>query len=102
LYLVLRRPKSGRKGLRVGKERRRPNRLPDDELEVDISATDEGGVSVTVTHAPTKLFVTESGKNRNAVRRKAHDRLAAIVAEMLRRRQKSNATSSFGDTASKD
>jgi hypothetical protein len=102
LYLVLRRPKNGRKGLQVGKDRRRPNRLPDEELEVDISATDEGGVSVTVTHLPTQLSITESGKNRNALRRKAHDRLAATVAEMLRRPQEGIATSSFGDTASKD
>ena len=102
LYLVLRRPKSGRNGLRVGKERRRPNRLPDEELEVDISATDEGGVSVTVTHVPTQLSITESGKNRIALRRKAHDRLAATVAEMLRRPQEGIAPSSFGDTASKD
>jgi hypothetical protein len=102
LYLVLRRPKSGRKGLRVGKERRRPHRLADDELEVDISGTDDGGVSVTVTHRPTQLSVTESGKNRNALKRKAHDRLAATVAEMLRRPQEGIATSSFGDAASND
>jgi hypothetical protein len=102
LYLVLRRPKSGKKGLRVGKERRRPNRLPDAELEVDISATEDGGVRVTVTHLPTQLSVTESGKNRNALRRKAHDRLAATVAEMLRQPQESAATSGFGDTTSRD
>ena len=83
MYLVLRRP-SGRKGPRVEKERRRPHRLDDDELEVDVTTDGEGGVVAKVTHLPTKLSVTESGKTRGAAVRKAQDKLAGIMAERRR------------------
>jgi hypothetical protein len=71
---------------KLEKERRRPHRLADDELKVDVMPNAAGGVTVKVTHLPTKLFATESGPTRRLVERKAHDKLAAIVAEMLRRR----------------
>jgi hypothetical protein len=96
LYLVLRPtvPPWLRHGRRSGskitgglieKERRRPHRLDDDELEVDVRPNADGGVSVKVTHLPTRLSATETGQRCELVERKAHDKLAAIVAEMLRR-----------------
>jgi hypothetical protein len=87
LYLVLRR-KRGWSGPVIGMERRRPRRLPDDELEVEFSPSPDGGIMVKVTHLPTQLFASESGETRELAARKAHDRLAAIVAERLRRREK--------------
>jgi hypothetical protein len=90
LYLVLRR-KSGWSGPVIGMERRRPRRIPDDELEVEVSPGPDGGIMVKVTHLPTQLFANESGETREIAARKAHDRLAAIVAERLRRRKKSTA-----------
>ena len=84
LYLVLRRP-SGRAEPRVEKERRRPNRVPDEELEVDVSLNGDGEVVVTVIHLPTRLSSTESGPTRQAAERKAHDKLAAILAGKERR-----------------
>jgi hypothetical protein len=84
LYLVLRRP-SSRSGGRIEKERRRPNRLPDHELEVDVTTDGAGGVIVKVTHLPTQRFTMESGQTRELAERKAHDKLAAILARMPRR-----------------
>jgi hypothetical protein len=84
LYLVLRRP-SGRTGPRIEKERRRPNRVPDEELEVDVSLNGDGEVVVTVIHLPTRLSSTESGPTRQLAERKAHDKLAAILAGKARR-----------------
>lgn len=84
LYLILRRP-SGRAVPRVEKERRRPNRVPDEELEVDVSLNGDGEVMVTVIHLPTRLSSTESGPTRQAAERKAHDKLAAILAGKGRR-----------------
>jgi hypothetical protein len=83
LYLVLRR--SSRSGPRIEKERRRPNRLADHELEVDVTTDGAGGVIVKVTHLPTQRFATESGETRELAERKAHDKLAAILARMPRR-----------------
>lgn len=83
LYLVLRRQR--RSARRIGKERRRPYRLPDHELKVDVTPRRGGGVTVKVTHLPTQLFVIESGQNRELVERKAQDKLAAIHAEMVAR-----------------
>jgi hypothetical protein len=83
LYLVLRRP-GGKKGVTIEKDRRRPHRIPDEELEVDVTQDGAGGVVVTVTHVPTGLSATDSGPTRKPVERKAQDRLAGIVAETLR------------------
>jgi hypothetical protein len=82
LYLVLRRPGS-RGGPWIGKERRRPHRLPDDDLRVEVSA-DEGQVTVTVTHLPTQQSATESAPTRGLAVRKAHDKLAALLARTAR------------------
>jgi hypothetical protein len=76
LYLVLRR----QSGPRIEKERRRPRRLADDELEVDVTTDGAGGVIVTVTHLPTQRFATESGPTREIAERKAQDKLAAMLA----------------------
>jgi hypothetical protein len=84
LFLVLRRL-SGRTGPRIENERRRPNRVPDDELEVDVTTDGEGGVVVTVIHLPTRLSSTESGETRELAERKAHDKLAARLAGRARR-----------------
>jgi hypothetical protein len=85
LYLVLRR-QSGWSGpeVKIGPERRRPHRLPDEELKVTVASNGTGGVSVTVTHLPSQLAATESGQTRRVAERKAQDRLAAIVAEQRR------------------
>lgn len=72
-------------GKRIEKDRRRPHRLDDDELKVDVTPNAEGGVTVRVSHLPTRLSATETGERRELVERKAHDKLAAIVAEILRR-----------------
>ena len=88
LYLVLRRP--GGRPL-IGKERRRPYRLPDDELEVDITPSADGGFTVQVTHIPTQLFAIESGPTRDGVRRKAQDKLAGILARARRLAEKKEA-----------
>jgi len=84
LYLVLRRPAKGKKGLIIAKERRRAHRLPDQELTLEVSENPTGGFTVKITHVPTQLFVTESGPNRQSTVRKAHDRLAALFAETSR------------------
>jgi hypothetical protein len=84
LYLVLRRS-SGSAALRIEKERRRPNRVPDEELEVDVSLNGNGEVVVTVIHLPTRLSSTETGETRQVAERKAHDKLAAILAGKARR-----------------
>jgi hypothetical protein len=85
LYVVLR-PQIGwrrPKVVKIGRERRRPHRLPDEELKVS-SRRDAGGVTVTVTHIPTQVSITESGASHPAAERKAQDRLAAIVSEKRR------------------
>jgi hypothetical protein len=83
LYLVLRRPGS-RGGPWFGKERRRPHRLSDDEVEVDVSVGDQGQVTVTVTHLVTRLSMTESAPTWQLAVRKAHDKLAALLARTSR------------------
>ena len=83
LYLVLRRP-SGPPRPRIGKDRRRPHRLPDHELKVDVTQDGAGGVLVTVTHLPTQQSVTESGQTRPLAERKAQDKLAGILARARR------------------
>lgn len=87
LYVVLRRQR-GWSGPTIVKERRRPNRLPDEELKVDGSINEAGGATVTVTHVPTQLSATESGPTRRAAARKAQDRLAALVAETRRKKKR--------------
>ncbi|HEY3013419.1 MAG TPA: hypothetical protein VGJ36_11775 [Gemmatimonadales bacterium] len=87
LYLVLRRERSGG-GRRIEKERRRPHRLPDHELKVDVTPNDAGGVIVKVTHLPTQLFTTQSGQTRELAERKAQDKLAAILTGVPRSPEK--------------
>jgi hypothetical protein len=95
LYLVLRPVlslsflrRSSKRGPKIGKDRRRPHRLPDDELKVDATPNAAGGATVKVTHLPTQLFATESGQTREVAARKAHDKLAGILAEFRRRAEK--------------
>jgi hypothetical protein len=83
LYLVLRRP-SGNPSRRIGKERRRPHRLSDHELRVDVTPKGIDGFTVRVTHLPTRLSASDSGQTREIAARKAHDRLAAMLAERSR------------------
>ncbi|MGH9896626.1 MAG: hypothetical protein ACREA0_32435, partial [bacterium] len=83
MYLVLRR-QSSRSGARIQKDRRRPYRLADHELEVDVTPNDAGGVTVKVTHLPTQLFATESGQTRELTERKAQDKLAGLLAGRIR------------------
>lgn len=90
LYLVLRRPGS-KGGPWIGKERRRPHRLPDDQLDVEVSVGDTGLVIATVTHIPTGHSMTESGPTRRAAVRKAHDKLAALLARTSRLARKETA-----------
>jgi len=87
IYLVLRRGSGGATS-KVGKDRRRPHRLPDADLRVDVSQDDDRGVTVTVTHLPTRLFTSESAPKRKQAERKAQDKLAALVAEMARQPDK--------------
>lgn len=83
LYLVLRR-KSTRSALQLEKDRRRPHRLPDEDLQVDVTQDGAGGVIVTVTHLPTQMSASESGPTRKGAERKAQDKLAGMLAEMSR------------------
>jgi hypothetical protein len=90
LYLVVRRnvgwrPRQTKAARQLEKERRRPNRLPDAELEVLVTSASAGTVVVKVTHRPTKLSSTESGPTRKAAERKAQDKVAALVAEARRK-----------------
>ncbi len=87
LYLVLRRP-SGPRRPRIERDRRRPHRLPDHELRVDVTQEDTGGVIVTVTHLPTRQSITESGQTRQLAERKAQDKLAGILARARRAAEK--------------
>jgi hypothetical protein len=87
LYLVLRRQR-GWSGPKISIERRRPYRLADEELEVDVAPSDAGGLTVTVTHVPTQLSASESGETRQPTERKAHDKLAALVAERRRKKKR--------------
>jgi hypothetical protein len=87
LYLVLRR-QSGSSGRSVEKDRRRPYRLADHELKVDVTPDGAGGVIVKVTHLPSQLFAAESGQTRELAERKAQDKLAGMLAGMSRLRRK--------------
>ena len=78
LYLVLRR-RDARNARRTGKERRRPHRLPDAELKIDVTNDAGGGVTVRVTHLPSRMSASGSGPNREAAGRKAHDKLAGML-----------------------
>ncbi|HEX2249993.1 MAG TPA: hypothetical protein VHH32_06560 [Gemmatimonadales bacterium] len=83
LVLVLRRP-GCKGGPWIGKERRRPHRLPDDEVEIAASVDDRGRIVVTVTHVVSRMSMTESGPTREVATRKAHDKLAALLARTNR------------------
>jgi hypothetical protein len=78
LYLVLRRQQSKRVP-RIQKERRRPHRLDDAELKVDVTTDGAGGIIVKVTHLPSGLSATEPGRTRDLAERKAHDKLAGML-----------------------
>jgi hypothetical protein len=78
LYLVFRRQKS-KSVPGIEKERRRPHRLSDAELKIDVTTDGTGGIIVKVTHIPSGLFATESGPSRAAAERKAHDKLAGML-----------------------
>jgi hypothetical protein len=86
LALVLRRRPGDKKLPKFWMERRRPNRLPDAELRVEMSPN-ASGVTVRITHLPTRLVVEETGQNRRQTARRAHDRLAALFAETARLRR---------------
>jgi hypothetical protein len=81
LYLVFRRDKRDKsKGkAQIQKERRRPHRLDDAELKVDVTTDGAGGIIVKVTHLPSGLFATEVGSRRDLAERKAHDKLAGML-----------------------
>lgn len=83
LYLVLRRQTS-RSGPKIEKDRRRPHRIADQDLKVEVSPDGDAAVIVKVTHLPTQLSTTESGQTREIAERKAHDKLAAMLARMSR------------------
>ncbi len=83
LYMVLRRPGS-KGGPWIGKERRRPHRLPDDELKVEVIVGDAGGFTATVTHVLTQHAMTETATTRRDAVRRAHDKLAALLARTNR------------------
>ena len=87
LYLVIRRGQKRKTAPKIEKDRRRPNRLADEELKVDVSRNPSGGFTAKVTHLPTQQSDTESGPTREQAVRKAQDRLAAILAEMRSRKE---------------
>lgn len=93
LYLVLSWPgrRSGASAPSFEKDRRRPHRLPDEDLKVDVTTEGAGGFIVKVTHLPTQLFATESGKDPKAAERKAQDKLAGILARASRVAEKGRA-----------
>jgi hypothetical protein len=51
-------------------ETRRPLRLADDKLKVDIMPSSCGEVIVKVTHLPTRRFTTETGQTGELAERK--------------------------------
>ncbi len=78
LYLVLRR-QPRKSAPPIQKERRRPHRLENAELEVDVTTDGDGRIVVKVTHLPSGLFARESGRTRDTAERKAHDKLAGML-----------------------
>jgi hypothetical protein len=78
LYLVFRRQNT-KSAPRIYKERRRPHRLDDAELQVDVTTDGASGIVVKVTHRPTGMSATETGRNRATAERKAHDKLAGML-----------------------
>ena len=97
LYLVFRRQKS-KSVPRIQKERRRPHRLDDADLKVDVTTDGTGGIIVKVTHIPSGLSATETGPNRALSERKAHDKLAG----MLRPSDKELSSSTRPDSSRKE
>ena len=81
LYLLFRRTQGEKSTSKsqIQKERRRPHRLDDAELKVDVSANATGGITVRVTHLPSGMSATESGRTRGMAERKAHDKLAGML-----------------------
>jgi len=82
LYLVLRRQTST--SAPIEKDRRRPHRIADDDLKVDVSPDGDGGFVAKVTHLPTQLSTTESDRTRELAVRKAQDKLAGMLARTSR------------------
>jgi hypothetical protein len=97
LYMVLRRPGS-KGGPWIGKERRRAHRLSDDEVKVDVSVDDPGKFRATVTHLPTQHSMTETAPTRPLAIRKAHDKLAALLARTSRLARKETTDAKQGMT----
>ena len=88
LYLILRR-RNGRSAPMVEKDRRRAYRLDDDDLKVEVFPTPGVGITARVTHVPTGMSTSETAPTRKGAERKAHDKLAGIMAERLKARRRS-------------
>jgi hypothetical protein len=84
LILVLWRRQVTRKLPTFWKERRRLNRLSDKNLRIAVGTDPAGIFTVRVTHSPTQLFAEETDRSQEAATRRAHDRLAALLAETSR------------------
>jgi hypothetical protein len=83
LYLVLKRPGS-KGGVWIGRERRRPDRIPDTDLDVIVKVDDAGRVTVTVTHLKSQHSATRTAPTRERAERLAHDQLAAVLSKASR------------------
>ena len=86
LYLVLRRPGEAPQA-KIDKDRRRRFRLDDEDLKVEVAPTPGVGITVKVTHVPTGVSSAETASTRKEAHRKAHDKLAGIMAERLKARK---------------
>lgn len=86
LYLILRR-QNGELPSKIEKERRRAFRLDDDDLQVEVFPTPGVGITARVTHVRSGVFTSETAPTRKAAERKAHDKLAGIMAERLKARR---------------
>lgn len=86
LYLVLRR-QTGQRESKIEKERRRAFRLDDEDLQVEVVPTPGVGITAKVVHVPTGVASAETAPTRKEAERKAHDKLAGIMAERLRGRE---------------
>lgn len=69
-------------------ERRRPDRLDDRELSVEVLPNRAGGVMVKVAHLPSKKFVTSTHRNAEVARATAHEQLRRLVARASWRSRK--------------
>ena len=69
-------------------ERRRPDRLDDRELAVEVLPNAAGGVIVKVSHTPTRRYATASHRDAEIAKRQAKAQLARAVARSRRREEK--------------